>query len=232
MFNGKMKALTLSYDDGVTQDRQLLRILEKYNLPCTFNINSGCFAEAHAFFDEQKNRTFPHVRLRSTEIAEVYAGHEVAVHTVSHPSLRDLSDDEILREVEDDRKTLSELVGYDVVGMAYPGGTRFVTPHVADVIRAHTPIRYARTTTSTHAFDLPEDPLWLNPSVHHVETDKLFELAERFIALEPETPQLFYVWGHAYEFDRDDNWDVFEQFCRMIAGRADIFYGTNREFLP
>jgi peptidoglycan/xylan/chitin deacetylase (PgdA/CDA1 family) len=231
MFNGKMKALTLSYDDGVTQDRQLLRILEKYGLRCTFNINSGCFAEAHAFFDEQKNRTFPHVRLRASEIAAVYAGHEVAVHTCTHPALRDLSDDAILREVEDDRKTLSELCGYDVVGMAYPGGTRFVTPHVADLIRENTPIRYARTTTSTHAFDLPEDPLWLNPSVHHVETEKLFELAERFLALEPQTPQLFYVWGHAYEFERDDNWDVFEQFCRMISGRTDIFYGTNSEVL-
>ena len=193
MFNGKMKALTLSYDDGVTQDRQLLRILEKYGLRCTFNINSGCFAEAHAFFDEQKNRTFPHVRLRASEIAAVYAGHEVAVHTCTHPALRNLSDDAILREVEDDRKTLSELCGYDVVGMAYPGGTRFVTPHIADLIRENTPIRYARTTTSTHAFDLPEDPLWLNPSVHHVETEKLFELAERFLALEPQTPQLFYV---------------------------------------
>ncbi len=231
MFNGKMKALTLSYDDGVTQDRQLLRILEKYNLPCTFNINSGCFAEAHAFYDEGKNRTFPHVRLRASEIAEVYAGHEVAVHTVSHPALKNLTDDEILREVEDDRKTLSELVGYGVVGMAYPGGTHLISPHVADVIRTNTPIRYARTTTSTHNFDLSEDPLWLNPSVHHTETDKLFELAERFLALEPQTPQLFYVWGHAYEFERDDNWDMFEKFCRMISGRSDVFYGTNREVL-
>lgn len=230
-YNGKMKAFTLSYDDGVTQDRQLLRILEKYGLRCTFNINSALFAEAHAFYDEKKNKTFPHVRLRSSEIAGVYAGHEVAVHTCTHPVLKDLTDDEILREVEQDRLTLSELVGYDVVGMAYPMGTHAITPHVADVIRAGTPIRYARTTTSTHAFDLPNDPLWLNPTVHHLETEKLFELAERFLALEPETPQLFYVWGHAYEFERDDNWDMFERFCRMIGGRDDIFYGTNREVL-
>lgn len=231
MFNGKMKALTFSYDDGVTQDRRLLRILDKYGLRCTFNINSGCFAEAHAFFDEQKNVTFPHVRLRESEIAEVYAGHEVAVHTRTHPSLKDLSDEQILHEVEDDRKTLSALVGYDVFGMAYPGGTRFVTPHVADVIRTNTPIRYARTTTSTHTFDLPKDPLLLDPTVHHTEKDKMFELAARFLALEPDTPQLFYIWGHAYEFDRDDDWEWFDAFCRMVSGRDDIFYGTNSEVL-
>ena len=230
MFNGKMKALTLSYDDGVTQDRQLLRILEKYSLPCTFNLNSGCFAEAHAFYDKEKNRTFPHVRLRSTEIAEVYAGHEVAVHTVSHPALKDLSDDEILREVEDDRKALSELVGYDVVGMAYPGGTHVMNEHVADLIRTRTGIRYARTTTSTHSFDLQEDPTIFNPTVyHHVEWDALFDLGERFVGMKPDRPQIYYIWGHAYEFEANHNFDRFEQLGDRLAGREDIWYATNIE---
>ena len=30
MFNGKMKAITFSYDDGVTQDKRLIEILDKY----------------------------------------------------------------------------------------------------------------------------------------------------------------------------------------------------------
>ena len=231
MFYGKMKAVTFSYDDGVTQDRQLLRIFEKYGLRATFNLNSGLFASAAAFYDKAKNRTFPHVRLRDTEIAEVYAGHEVAVHTRTHPVLKDLADDEILREVEDDRLALSALVGYDVLGMAYPVGSYAVTPHVADVIRANTPILYARTTTSTHAFDLPEDPLLWHPTARHGEKEKLTELAERFLALEPETPQVLYIWGHAYELERDDDWEWFDAFCRRISGRGDIFYGTNRQIL-
>ena len=41
MFSGKMKAVTFSYDDGVTQDIRLLEILNKYGLKSTFNINSG-----------------------------------------------------------------------------------------------------------------------------------------------------------------------------------------------
>lgn len=39
-FNGKMKAITFSYDDGVTQDIYLIELLNKYNLKCTFNLNS------------------------------------------------------------------------------------------------------------------------------------------------------------------------------------------------
>lgn len=41
MFQGKMKAVTFSYDDAVTQDQRLIRIFNKYGLKCTFNLNSG-----------------------------------------------------------------------------------------------------------------------------------------------------------------------------------------------
>ena len=44
--DGKAKALTLSYDDGVEQDEHLLEIVLKHGLKGTFNINSGCFPEA------------------------------------------------------------------------------------------------------------------------------------------------------------------------------------------
>ena len=40
MINGKNKFITFSYDDGVTQDKQLIEIFNKYNLKATFNINS------------------------------------------------------------------------------------------------------------------------------------------------------------------------------------------------
>ena len=40
MFHGKMKALTFSYDDGVTQDRRLVELFDRYGLKATFNINS------------------------------------------------------------------------------------------------------------------------------------------------------------------------------------------------
>ncbi len=43
MFNGKRKAVTFSYDDGVTQDIRLIELFDKYNLKCTFNLNSELF---------------------------------------------------------------------------------------------------------------------------------------------------------------------------------------------
>ena len=41
---GRSKALTLSYDDGVEQDERLMQILDRHGLKCTFNLNSGLWA--------------------------------------------------------------------------------------------------------------------------------------------------------------------------------------------
>ena len=41
---GKLKALTLSYDDGVEQDIRLMEIMNRHGLKGTFNLNSGLFA--------------------------------------------------------------------------------------------------------------------------------------------------------------------------------------------
>lgn len=38
-----------------------------------------------------------------------------------------------------------------------------------------------------------------------------------------------YVWGHSYEFTRDDNWELIEEFARRIGGKEDIWYATNIE---
>jgi hypothetical protein len=230
-FGGKLKAVTFSYDDGVTQDRRLVRIFNKYGLKCTFNINSAKLGEPWSIYQQGAN--LAHVKLHPDEVRGVYEGHEIAVHTLHHPSLGSLSDEEIIKEVEEDRIRLSELAGYEVVGMAYPGGTPCMNEHVADVIRNNTGVKYSRTTTATYNFELPKDLLVLDPTIHHhADINGLFKLGQEFIDLKPDRPQLFYIWGHAYEFDvSEDEWERFEEFCRMISGKDDIFYGTNKEVL-
>ena len=42
---------------------------------------------------------------------------------------------------------------------------------------------------------------------------------------------MMYVWGHSFEFTRDDNWELIEEFCRMMSGRDDIWYATNIEIV-
>ncbi len=230
MFDGKYKAVTFSYDDGVTQDQRLISLFDRYGLKGTFNLNSGLFGKPGSLVRE--NVTVAHVKPRSEEIAGIYRGHEIAAHTRTHPMLPELNEEEIIRQVEDDRLALSDLAGYEVVGMAYPGGGVNYDRRVADIIRKNTGIRYARTTVSSHNFNPQNDLYVFRPTVcQSAEWDLLFRLGQQFVDLKTDKPQIFYIWGHAYEFDIANTWDRFEEFCRLISGRADIFYGTNREVL-
>ena len=226
-----MKYVTFSFDDGVTQDKRLIELLNKYGLKATFNLNSSLFGLKGGW--EFNGKFLNHTKVLPTEVKGIYAGHEVAVHTLTHPNLTGEEDAAVVYQVEEDRKQLSRLVGYEIVGMAYPCGGVNNDDRVAEVIKSQTGVKYSRTITSTFSFDLPKNLHRLNPTVYIREPDKMFELAEKFIALKTDAPQIFYIWGHSYEFDVMDDitWERFEEFCKLISGKEDIIYGTNKEVL-
>ena len=232
MFNGKNKALTFSYDDGVTQDIRLIELFNKYGLKATFNLNSELLGLDGALVRNDVNIT--HIKNKPQDVKHIDERHEVAVHTLTHPNLTCIDDDsEILRQVEQDRLNLSELAGYEVLGMAYPCGGVNCNDRVANIIKDNTPIKYARTVDVTHSFTPYTDNYQYKGTLYHHENwDDLFSFGQKFLDLKAETPQFFYIWGHAYEFDiYPERWKKFEEFCEMMSGRSDIFYGTNLEVL-
>ncbi len=221
---GKAKALTFSYDDGVEQDIKFIEILDKYGLKGTFNINSGRFSpEGKVFAEGQIHRPMTEKRVR-----ELYSdsGHEVAVHALTHTFLEQLPPERIAYEVIKDRENLESLFGCIVRGMAYPYGT--FSDEVVNVLKA-CGIVYSRTTQVTKKFDLPKDWLRLAATCHHNEPG-LMDLAKTFVDMKiaaKSAPKLFYVWGHTYEFEGKDNWNVIEEFAEFIGNRDDIWYATN-----
>lgn len=230
MWNNKKKAITFSFDDGVTQDVRLIEILNKYGLKATFNINSDLLGKAGEL--KRNGKEIRHDKVLPEKLKEIYEGHEIAVHTLTHPCLPGIEDDnEIIRQVEEDRKNLSKLCGYEVVGMAYPCGGVNNDDRVADIICKNTGVQYARTITSTYAFDKQENLLRFNPSVYYIE-DCFEDVVDKFLALKTVKPQLLYIWGHSYEMDAEYiSWETFERICKKLSNKADIFYGTNKEVL-
>lgn len=229
MFNGKKKAVTFSFDDGVTQDRRIIEIFDKYNLKVTFNINSELLGKSGELLINGKH--INHNKVNPNEVRELYKNHEVAVHTLTHPRLTELFDPEVIRQVEQDRLNLSELVGYEVLGMAYPCGGENFDERVKELVKNSTGVKYSRTIIPTKSFDLQDELCAFNPTIHYYDMDGLEELGQKFVELETDKPQIFYIWGHAYELDALDGWERFEEFCKFISNRDDIFYGTNREVL-
>ena len=225
MWNGKKKAITFSYDDGVTQDRRLVAILDKYGLKGTFNLNSERFEISFT-----TSYGYTRTNISASEVKELYKNHEVAVHTLTHPNLTEQTEEEIIRQVEEDRKNLEALVGYPIRCMAYPCGGVNNDDRVAEIIKKNTPIRFARTITSTNKYDLQENLLRFNPTMHTPAMRSDMEVVEKFLALETDEPQVLYLWGHAYEMEEGgSSWEEFENLCKLVSGKEDIFYGTNSE---
>ena len=221
---GLPKALTLSYDDGVEQDVKLIEIAEKYGIKGTFNLNSGCFPPEDVTYEPGTI----HRRMPRERVKEVYkkSNWEIAAHAYTHASLvglpGNIRTDEILR----DRRELEELFGTIVRGFAYPYGA--YDDESVETLR-NCGLCYARTVHSTHDFHLPQDWLRLPATCHHADPE-LMKLAKRFVETKDWwDPMLFYVWGHSYEFEQFNNWNVIEEFAEYISKRDDIWYATNIE---
>lgn len=221
---GLHKALTLSYDDGVETDIRLIDIMKKHGLKGTFNLNSGIFApEGTTYPAGQAQR-----RMSLSGILSTFTdcGMEVAVHGYTHPFLEQMPASSATLEVVRDRERLEELFGGIIRGMAYPYGTYNDT--VIDVLR-NCGIAYSRTTKTTEKFSIPTEFLAWDPTCHH-NNPRLFELADKFVASKAaRAPELFYLWGHSYEFDGRNNWDIIETFAEKTGGHDDIWYATNIE---
>ena len=225
-----IKAVTFSYDDGIAQDRRLVEIFNTYGMKCTFNLNTGIQAP-ESFFEIEK----VHIeRMEQEGLAELYQGHEIALHGLTHASPSEVAQREDLQaaleeEYLQDARNIERFYGKYPVGMAYAYGD---CPDEVVKYLEEIGIRYGRTVKSSYNFEMPENPMLLEATCHHND-ERLFELAEKFLAAEGsrEHPLLFYVWGHSYEFDVNDNWDRIEKLCQMLSGREDIFYGTNAQCL-
>ena len=217
--DGKRYALTFSYDDAGAADRHLVELFAKFGMKATFNLISGSITnpETHG--------------IRADEVRSLYIenGHEVACHTFSHPHLERMSIQDQYGEIMRDRELLEKASGTIVRGLAYPFGTynreTFTAMDTASVV-------YGRTAGASGNFLLPDNfKVWI-PTTHHNECEPM---VKRFLYNVEKAPWraggVLYIWGHSYEFDVDDTWNRFEDFLKLISGRGDIFYGTNREIL-
>lgn len=214
---GKAKALTMSYDDGKIQDERLIGIFNKYGIKGTFNLNYGLM---------DKEQTPP--RIPKNKVKSLYEGHEVATHCMTHPTIERCPLTEVAQEILDDRKGLEELTGKLVRGHAYPNGS--YSEEIKQLFR-QLGIAYGRVVPSVPNFALPTDPLEWHPTCHHNDP-KLMEHAKFFADFQKKQYlKLMYVWGHSYEFDNANNWEVMEEFCKYMGGREDIWYATNIEII-
>jgi peptidoglycan/xylan/chitin deacetylase (PgdA/CDA1 family) len=151
---GSRKLFHVTFDDALTSVRQALPILERLGVPATIFACTGyaddprplgvseLAAELHTHADELRTMGW-------AELREI-GGHdliEVESHTVSHPHLPALSDEELANELGSSKRRLEEELGKPCRFLAYPFGD------CDDRVRAT-----ARAAGYEAAFGLPGDP--------------------------------------------------------------------------
>lgn len=226
--NGKRKALTMSYDDGKIYDKKLIDIFNKYGVKGTFHINAG-------LLDTDG-------RIKSNELKSLYENHEIAAHGFTHQSLGITPKENIIYNIMEDRKKLESLLKYPVRGMSYPNGS--YNNQTIECLKS-CGIEYCRiieTYSGTenffssnkksrwHGFDVPNNFFTWKATCHHDEN--LIEIGKSFLEQSRKNrPYLMYVWGHSIEFEKNNNWNLIKEFCKMVSQNKDIWYATNIEIV-
>lgn len=229
---GKPKAVTLSYDDGIRADLKLAEIINKHDMKCTFNIPSAWITP---------EGTPGHLGEKEIKEYLIDAGHEIAVHCADHRAPAVTRAIAGIRQIIDNRDFLERVTGTFVRGMAYPNeGIRTFQPGMDyETVKQYLKnldIAYSRSLGGDNdSFEFPQD--WYNwiPTAHH-DNPNIFDYIDKFLAYNPEervisdrSSKIFYMWGHSYEFNNNDNWDRLEIICEKIGGKEDTWYATNIE---
>ncbi len=221
-----MKSVTFSFDDGTVADRRLVSLLNRYHAKATFNLCSSEWGREHSI--NHLGVLCDHSEVLREEVSQLYQGHEIACHTKTHPEHMDaLSEEDLIWQIEENRRDLESLTTTAVIGLAYPWGV--YNDSMIGVIRKNTRIQYARTTVCTGRFDFPEDFLAWHPTYRALD-DRLQESIRAFLALPDTGNLLLFIWGHSFEFNKTERaWERFEQILCMLSEKNSVQFLTNAQ---
>lgn len=104
-----LRYIVISFDDGYRSFLKAAEILDKYNVRGTFFLTKD-WCEGKGEF------------LNDREIYDLSCRHEVGGHSVTHPNLTLLSNDQIKWELSESKSWLEGIVGSQVKSFSIPGG--------------------------------------------------------------------------------------------------------------
>ena len=221
--NGRKKAFNITYDDGVTQDIRFVQLLNRYGIRGTFNLNSQLMAEQ---FEWQHEKGPVIKRLPPHTARELYKNHEVASHTLTHPYMQDMSREDIMYQLGQDKYNLEQLFGRQVSGFAVPFS--YYSPLIAQCAK-DCGFEYARCSEERYSYTPPQDYYWWEAGAFHLNPQWL-QFAENFFTTDTELA-LCQIVGHSYDLDTEDMWDTVEKLLQKVSRAEDVISMTNIEIV-
>ena len=221
--NGKSKAFSITYDDGVLQDIRFVELLDKYNIKGTFNLNSELMKQEFEWIHESGMVV---KRLPEEIVTKLYKNHEVASHTLTHPFMNNLSEEEIMYQLKQDKTNLEKIFGREVLGFAVPFD--YYNDMIANCAKK-CGFEYARMSEERYSYTPPEEYYyWAAGALH---TSQGFnEFVEKFFSTYEELA-LCQIVGHSYDLDVENMWEGIEDILKCVSKDKDIISMTNIELV-
>jgi len=228
--------VTTSWDDSHKLDIRLAELLKKYHLQATF------YVAPHNREFNQKDL------LTSQEIIKLSRDFEIGSHTITHPRLPYIADNEAKREIVASKAQLERLTGQTIKTFCYPRG-EYASYHLRLVKEAG--YSYARSVnrhsfqtgdpyeaaTTLHAYRHWSDAWGIacfarfNPVKflhYYLAWDNL---AIAMFGRAVSQGGIYHLWGHSWEIDNHNDWERLEKVFAAISGNAKAKYVTNKELV-
>ena len=199
-----MKYFILSIDDGTIYDRNIIPILNAHHIKGTFNLNSGL--DDFVWYNEGR----PVRRLPLPECLELYRGHEIASHSLTHPHLTMCDDDHIGYEVGVDKENLERIFGKEVTSFAFP--FEDFSERCINRIKAISGFTAIRLSEIDRSFAFPNDPYHIK--ITSLDIEDALMLFPKF--LEDPKAELFVFVSHAYDFEFNGTYEKLDRLCAMV----------------
>jgi len=237
---GPDKFLTISVDDGHPLDHRSAELLSKYGLKATFYIPKK----------NPERDVMPESDMR--KLAQSF---EIGGHTYGHRPLHNLPEAEVIREIQEGKDWLEQLLGRTAVAFCYPRG-KFNAVTVRAVRNAG--FKGARTCMY-NLNDIPADPFLWGLSTHayshsvaiqvrhailelnfkglmnfflvHQGSVDWVDHFKRAVGYVQKNGGIAHLYYHSWEIDALNAWGRLEDLFRYLADCKDLRRVTNGEFL-
>ena len=216
---GKKKAFNITYDDGVCQDIRFVELLNRYNIKGTFNLNSELMYQQFEWVHENGMVV---KRLPADAVKNLYHNHEAASHTLTHPYMHDMSESEIMHQMQQDKENLEQLLDKKICGFAVPFD--FYSNVIADCAQK-CGFEYARCSEERFSYTPPENYYWWAAGVFHMNP-QFEQFVNNFFESEEELA-LCQIVGHSYDLDAENMWETMENILKRISEDSDVISMTN-----
>ena len=229
--------VTTSWDDGHPMDLKLAEVLSEFGIKGTFYVTPR----------NRERAVMPISDLRT--LSENF---EIGAHTLTHPDLRSLNDQQLKNEINGSKAELESVLGTPISMFCYPKGlyNKRVCQAVknADLIGARTTKQYY-LDPGVDPWEIPStimvDPLphWIRLR-HELRTgnwrglkvlwqrgtgtswvDLACGLFEEALA----NGGVWHLWGHSLEIEEYNLWDGLRIVLKAVAHHKNVIYMTNTQ---